>query len=153
MNLTNLPNLLVLSLCTIINCNAPRNTPRNPVLQDINLVLGAIPGSNKVTNLLFDFTILGPRPLSGFFEQDWAGMFPEVIRIADGKPLELEIQMVVAAGISEVGRPGQDELFVHIMDKAAPLLDYPKICTHFCNLRDSGFGPFPRGQVRSRCRP
>ena len=151
MNLSNLPNLHVLSLCTTINCNAPRNAPRPAVLHDINLVLGAIRGSNKVTNLLFDFTILGPRPLAGFFEQDWVGMFHEVIRIADEKPLELELQMVEAAGILEVGHLGTDKLFVHIMEKAAPLLDYPKICTHFCNPWDRRFGPFPRGQVRSRC--
>ena len=50
--------------------------------------------------------------------------------------------------------PGQDDLFAHIMEKATPLSDYPKICTHLWNptLGASGLKSFPRGQVRSRCR-
>jgi hypothetical protein len=81
-------------------------------------------------------------------------MLNEVIRIADGKPLELELQMVVSTGFLETRHPGQDELYTCIMEKAASLSDYPKICTHFWNptFEARGLGPFPRGQVRSRCR-
>jgi hypothetical protein len=81
-------------------------------------------------------------------------MFNKVIRIADGKPLELELQTVVSTGLWATGHPGQDELYMRIMEKAAPLSDYPNICTHVWNptFRDRGLAPLPRGQVRSRCR-
>ena len=82
-------------------------------------------------------------------------MFNQVIRIADGKPLELELQTVVYTGRWATGHPGQDELYMRIMEKAAPLSDYPNICTHVWNPtfgRDRGLVPFPPGQVRSRCR-
>jgi len=157
-NLSNLQNLRVFSLYNIINCTAPRKAPRNAqpfaVLHDINVVLGTIPESNKVTNLWFDFKIVGRRPFRGCLDQDWAGIFNEIIRIADGKPLELELQMVVSMGSLETEHPGQDELFMYIMEKAGSLSDYPKICTHFWNPTFWGRGlePFPRGQVRSRCK-
>ncbi|KAF8959427.1 hypothetical protein BDZ97DRAFT_1838002, partial [Flammula alnicola] len=50
--------------------------------------------------------------------------------------------------------PGEDKLYVHIMERIASLSDYPKICTHFWNPTcwTQGLPPFPRGQVRSRCR-
>jgi len=81
-------------------------------------------------------------------------MFNEVVRIADGKPLELELQMIVSTGILATGHPGQDELYMCITENTAPLSDYPNICTHVWNptFWDRGLGPFPRGQVRSRCR-
>ena len=81
-------------------------------------------------------------------------MFNQVIRIADGKPLELELQIAVSTGILATGHPGQDELYIRIMEETAPLSDYPNICTHFWNptFGARGLAPFPRGQVRSRCR-
>ena len=122
------------------------------------MVLGTIPDSNRVTNLGFDFSIVGLRPFPGCLNQDWVGMFNQVIRIACGKPLELEIVMGVdtlSMGILQSEQPGSDELYMSIMEKAASLSDYPKICTHWWNptFWDRGLGPpFPRGQVRSRCR-
>ena len=153
-NLGNLPNLHVFSLCTNITCSAPLSPLPKAVLHDINLVLSTIPESNKVANLWFNFTIVGWHPFPGCLEQDWVGMLHEVIRIADGKPLELELQMAVSTGLWETGHPGQDELYIRIMEKAAPLSNYPNICTHVWNptFRDRGLAPFPRGQVRSRCR-
>ena len=151
MNVSNLAALHVFSLSTFINCKQPPNEPRSTVIQDIILVLGAIPRSNKLTNLLFDFTIFGPAgPFSRFLEQDWVVMFHEVIRIADGKPLELELH-IIFTGTLDTGHPEQDELFVDIMEKAAMLSDYPNICTHVWNPTGE-LGPFPRGQVRNRCR-
>ena len=158
MNLSNLQNLQVFSLYAIINCKAPRKAPRNAppsaVLQDINIVLDTIPKSNKVTNLWFYFEIVGRRPFRGCLDQDWVGIFNQIIRISEGKPLELELQMIVSTGNLESEHPGQDELFVRIIEKATLLSDYPKICTHFWNptFWARGIGPFPRGQVRSRCR-
>ena len=95
MNLTNLPNLHLFALYAFVDCNPPRNAPSFVVLHDINIVLSAIPESNRVTNLWFDFEIHGRHPFHGCLDQDWVGMFNEVIRIAGGKPLELELQMVV----------------------------------------------------------
>ena len=160
MNLSNLPNLHVFSLYAIVNCLAPpsRNQARNPaplaVIHDINIVLGTIPKSNIITNLWFDFDIVGRRPFHGCLNQDWVGMFNEVIRIGGGKPLELELQMAVSARFLETEHPGQDELYISIMEKAAALSDHPKICTHLWNptFWTSGLHPFPRGQVRRRCR-
>ena len=159
MNLSNLPNLQVFCLCVIISCKAPRKAPRNApppeVLRDINIVLGTIPVPNKITNLWFDFDIFGRKPFRGCLDQDWVGIFNEVIRISDGKALELELKMAVSTGdFLENVHPGQDKLFESITEKAALLSDYPKICTHFWNptFWARGLDPFPRGQVRSRCR-
>ena len=82
-------------------------------------------------------------------------MYNQVIRISDGKPLEVELQMVISTGNLEIDHPGQDELYKYIMDKAESLSDHPKICTHFWNpfFWDRGLHPFPYNQVRSRCRP
>jgi hypothetical protein len=158
-NLSKIPNLQVFCLCIIISCKVPRKSPRNAqppeVLRDISIVLGTIPVSNKVTNLWFDFEIFGRRPFRGCLDQDWVGIFSEIIRISDGKPLELEIQMeVTTEDFLEDVHPGQDELYARIMEKTITLSDYPKICTHFSNptFWARGLKSFPRGQVRSRCR-
>ena len=147
MNLGNLSHLHVFSLYVIIGCNE-----NAAILHDISMVLGTIPKSNDVTNLCFDFKIVGWYPFRGCLDQDWVGMFNEVIRIADGKPLELELQMVVYNG--EPHSHVENQLYRCIMEKAAPLLDYPKICTHFWNptFEARGLGLVSRGQVRSRCR-
>jgi hypothetical protein len=149
-NLSNVSRLHVFSLDAIIKCNVPRSE----VLHDINIVLGTIPESNNLTNLAFDFSIAGQRPFRGCLDQDWDGMYNEVIRISDGKPLEVELHMTVSSKNFEIDHPGQDELYMYIMDKAGSLSDYPNICTHFWNpsFWARGLGPFPRGQVRSRCR-
>jgi hypothetical protein len=123
------------------------------VLHDIKLILGTIPGSNEVTNLWFDFMILGWGPFPRFLEQDWVRMFNEVIRIAGRKPLELELQTVVSTGgLLQIEHPERYE-FVRIMEKAASLRDYPNICTHVWNptFWDRALGPFPH-QVRSMCK-
>jgi hypothetical protein len=81
-------------------------------------------------------------------------MFNQVIRISDGKPLEVELQTVVSTKNFESEHPGEDELYMCIMDKAGSLSDYPKICTHFWNptFWANGIGPSPYDQVHSRCR-
>jgi hypothetical protein len=142
-NLRKVSHLRVFSLYSIIKCKAPHFA----VLHDINIVLGTIPESNKFTNLAFNFTILGRKPFRKCLDQDWDGMYNEVIRISDRKPLEVEIQMSLSLVYLEVDCPGQDELFKYIMDKAGSLSDYPNICTHFARGR-----PFLHGHVRSRCR-
>ncbi|KAF8959422.1 hypothetical protein BDZ97DRAFT_1837980, partial [Flammula alnicola] len=54
----------------------------------------------------------------------------------------------------QVHHPGEEELYLRIMEKTTSLSDYPNICTHFWNPTcwTQGLPPFPRGQVRSRCR-
>ena len=152
MDLGNVPRLRVFSLFAIIHCNVK---PQLAVLRDISIVLGTIPESNRVTNLGFDIKIVGRRPFRGCLDQNWAGLFNQVIRISDGKPLEMELHIAISTGGLEVEHPGgEDELYTYIIDKAGSLSDYPKICTHFRNLTfwTRGLGPFPRDQVRSRCR-
>jgi len=148
-NLSKVSRLCIFCLYAIID-----KAPRFAVISDINVVLGTIPESNKVTNLGFDFKIDGQRPFRVCLDQDWAGMFNEVIRISDGSPLELELNTVISRGNLDVEYSGEDELYGYIMDKAGSLLVYPKICTHFWNptLWNRGLVPFPRGQVRSKCR-
>ena len=131
--------------------------PPFAALHDINVALGTIPDSNRVTNLWFDFSMIGRRgsqhPFLGCLNQDWVGLFNEVIRIGGGKPLELELQLSASMGFLD-DHPDQDELYVDIMEQAALLSNYPKICTHFWNPTywTRKIGPFPRGQVRRRCR-
>ena len=157
-NLSNLPNLQVFSLYTIINCRAPRRgqriVPTFAALQDINIVLGTIPDSNKITNLWLDFLTVGRRPFDKCLNQDWVEMFNEIIRISGGKPLELDLKFAVASGTLS-SDAGQDELYIRIMEKAAFLSDYPNICIHWWNptlwTRGITGSPFPRGQVRTRC--
>lgn len=152
MNLSNLPNLQLFSLCAIVNCKAPWNAPWNAppfaVLHDINIVLGTIPKFNTVTNFFFGFEIVGGRPFEGCLDQDWVGLFNEVIRIADGNPLELDLQLMVTRGDEH---PSQDELYMYITEKAALLSTHLNICTHWWNPTLSTV-PFPHGQVRTRCR-
>ena len=163
MNLSNLSNLRVFSLYySLVNCKVPgkrnarrtRNAPPFVVLHDVNMVLGTILDSNGVTNLWFDFMIFGWHLFPGCLDQDWVGMFNEVIRIGGGKPLELELQMRVETGYSDIEYHGQDELYMGIMEKAASLSDYPKIYTHRWNptLGSCELDPLTRGQVRRRCR-
>ena len=78
-------------------------------------------------------------------------MFNEVIRIAGRKPLELDLRLAVSSGTLESERTGQDELYMHIMEMTASLLDYPNICTHWWNPT-LGTRPFPSDQVHMRCR-
>jgi hypothetical protein len=157
-NLSNLPNLKVFSLSTIINCKrqlkGPRILPPFATLHDINIVLGTIPDSNRITNLWLDFLTVGRRSFDGCLNQNWFEMFSEIIRISDGKPLELELKLAVSSGTLSSEHTGQDELYMRIMEMAVSLSDHPNICTHWWNptLWTRGIGPFPRGQVRSRCR-
>ena len=160
LNLGNLSNLRVFSLYTFIHCKLPqkrkasRNATTFPALRDVNIVLGTIPESNRVTNLWFDFTILGRHPFPGCLDQDWTGMFNEVIRISSGKPLELENMIAVSWHSLESHHYGEVELYNGIMEKAALLSDYPKICTHWWTptFWQRNVAPFPRGHVRQRCR-
>ena len=98
---------------------------------------------------------MGKRPFRGCLDQDWIGTFKEVIRIGGGKPLELEFGMSVSTEDDfETDHPGEDELYIRIMEKAEILSDYPNICTHWWNstYRKRGINAFPSGQVRTRCR-
>ncbi|KIM47373.1 hypothetical protein M413DRAFT_416068 [Hebeloma cylindrosporum] len=151
MALSNLPNLHVFAIFAIINCNKRRNAPCLAVIHDINAVLGTIPKENKMTNLSFDFDIIGGRSYNGCLDQDWVGMFNEIIRIADGKPLELELVMSVSTDHLGVDKEGQ--LYTGITNKSSSLSNHPEICAHFWNptFWDRGIGPFPRGLVRGRC--
>jgi len=80
-------------------------------------------------------------------------MCDEVIRISSGKPLELDLQMLVDNGLSVPGH-GEDGLYLRIVERTRSLSDHPEICTHFWNptYRSRGVGPFPHGEVRTRCR-
>ena len=161
MNLSNLPNLKAFSLYAVVICKpprqrlAPRSAPPFAVLHDINIVLGTIPKSNKLTNLWFHFVIFGQRPFRGCLDQDWVGIFNEIIRIGAGKPLELEFGMSVSTDdVFETEHPGEDELYMRIMEKTTLLSDHPNICTHWWNstYRNRNILPPPSGQVRTRCR-
>ncbi|KIM41228.1 hypothetical protein M413DRAFT_144701 [Hebeloma cylindrosporum] len=154
MTLSNLSNLRIFAIIAAINCNKRRNAPTPMIIHDINTVLGTIPKVNKITHLSFDFDIVGRVPFNGCLNQDWVGMFDEIIRISHGKPLELELVMGVSTGNLGVNHAGEDELYTSITRQAASLLEHPEICTHSWNptFWARGVGPFPSGQVRDRCR-
>ena len=165
-NLSNLPNLQVFSLCSFINWktlqirarrnvailwNSPQKESSFAPLQDINIVLGTIPESNRITNLCFDFLTYGRPHFDECLNQNWVEMFNEIIRISGGKPLELELNLTVASG--DLKNSGRDGLYTRIMEKAALLSDHPNICTHWWNPSQDEIVPFhPRGYVRTRCR-
>jgi hypothetical protein len=128
-NLGRLSRLRVFALYAFIKCDTPGST----VLRDINIVLGTIPASNTVTNLSFDITILGKHPFRGCLDGDWVGICDEVIRISSGKPLELDLTMVVDTGKLDRGY-GENNLYVKIRRRTTSLSDHPQICTHFWNL-------------------
>jgi hypothetical protein len=135
-DLSNLPNLRVFSLDTkIYDKTLTRDVfwvPYSVALHDINIVLGTIPECNAITNLRFDFVIVGWPPFDECPDRDWVEMFNEIIRISGGKPLELELKLAVCSpGTLPGGNTGEDELYVRIMENAALLSDYPNICTHW----------------------
>ena len=149
MNLTNHSNLRVFSLIVTIDGDA-----RNPsVLQDINTVLSRISSPNKITNMFFDFTISGSSPFLGCLDEDWVGLCQQIIRIAAGKPLELDLQMAVSNDDLEEAS-GEHSLYMILLDKAASLSDCPNICTHVWNgtLGELGYKAAPLGEVRTKCK-
>ena len=147
MNLSNLPNLQVFSLSTGLNTGKQRikrwrHDPPSELstLDDINTVLATIPVCNRMTNLCFHFLTDCSPPFYECLDQDWVGMFNEIIRIGGEKPLELGLVMEVSL------TTGADELCMRIMEKAALLSDHPNICSHWW---DHTRGPYD--QVRTRC--
>ena len=150
MNLSNLPNLQVISLSAVLSNGKQRikrwhDPPReSSTLDDINTVLATIPVRNRMTNLWFDFLTDCSPPFDECLDQDWVGMFNEIIRIGGEKPLELEIKMEVCLAT----RP--DELHMRIVEKATLLSDYPNICTHWWNPTPRSRGHYD--QARTRCR-
>jgi hypothetical protein len=122
---------------------------RSVVIRDINTVLGTIPASNQMTNLLFDFIIFGKRPFRGCLNEDWAGLCDQIIRISAEKPIELDLLTTANDTPS-----GEDDLYSSILEKTTVFSDYPKICAHSWNPTcwDRGLAPSPRGQVRNKCK-
>lgn len=150
LNLKDLSSLRVFALYAIIKCNKKESG----ALRDINIVLSKISASNQVTNLSFDFSISGKHPFGGCLEQDWIGLCDEIIRISAGKPLELELQTKVSSEGFQSPDVGDGAVYRRIEETTASLSDFSNICCHFWNPTcwSSGLAPFPRGQVRSRCR-
>ena len=147
MNLSGLPRLRVFALRAEIKCDAPEFA----VLRDINIVLHTIPASNSITNLWFDFSILGEHPHE-CLDEDWVGICDEVIRISSGKPLELEMGMP-ADNKRSWDEGGEDGVYERLIRRIASLSAHPEICTHIWHpLYWVVLDPFPRGQVRNRCR-
>ncbi|KAF8805272.1 hypothetical protein BYT27DRAFT_7224951 [Phlegmacium glaucopus] len=75
-----------------------------------------MPTSNKVTNLLFDFTIAGEHPFDGCFKEDYG-------LNAFLQPLELNLETSV-----------QDKLYERITEKIASLSNYANIDIHLAGM-------------------
>ncbi|KAF8149156.1 hypothetical protein B0H34DRAFT_668003 [Crassisporium funariophilum] len=150
-NLRSVPRLHVFALLAIIKCDVREEST---VIRDINIVLGTIDASNEITNLCFDFDIVGRQPFGRCLDEDWGGICEEVIRISAGKPLELNFEMWVSNGTLDVDHPGEGELYAHIRERTVSLSDYPNICTHLWDPTcwSLGLSPSLNRQVRSRCR-
>ena len=105
---------------------------KSAVLGDIIIVLSTIPTSNQVTTLSLELTIVGkPKVIRACLEQDWAGLCSEIIRISAGKPLKLNLSMLVESPKFEYPPPGQTRLHERILEKIASLSDYPHISLDF----------------------
>lgn len=151
LNPKDLSRLRVFALYAIIK---KFNEKESGALRDINIVLSKISASNQITNLSFDFSISGKHPFGGCLEQDWVGLRDEIIRISAGKPLELELETTVSLKSFQSPDVGDGTIYKRIAETTASLSDFPSICAHFWNPTcwSSGLAPFPRDQVRSRCR-
>ena len=139
----------VFKLDAIIKCNVKEST----VLRDINFVLSTIPASNKVTNLSFGFTISGKHPFRGCLEEDWDGMWDQVVRISAGKLLGLGLEMSVQMQMSnlQLEYPGEDKLYRRMEKRILSSSDHPNICTHLWYPINDGTGSVRRQQTCSRC--
>jgi hypothetical protein len=107
------------------------------VFRDISLVLSTIPAFNKVTTLLFEFSIVGYHPFDGCFKEDWVGLWGEVVRISAGKPLELILEAAANPPDFQCPVEGDEELYERITEKIALLSNYPNIDTHFLHPLNS----------------
>ncbi|KIM39537.1 hypothetical protein M413DRAFT_415478 [Hebeloma cylindrosporum] len=128
-DLSKLSRLRVFAIYPIIRCDEPGST----VIRDINTVLSTISASNTVTKLSFDFMICGEHPFGGCLDEDWEGIYDEVIRISSGKSLELDFYMALDKIMPEWEYYGEHELSKRIKGKATSLSGHPKIWTHFWN--------------------
>ncbi|KAF8799721.1 hypothetical protein BYT27DRAFT_7245951 [Phlegmacium glaucopus] len=126
-NLRDLSCLHVFALYAIITCGVPESA----VVRDVNLVLGTMPTSNKITDLSFCFTICGEHPFGGCLEEDWVGLCVEVVRISAGKPLNLKLETSVLSLRCPFLTPGEDELYERIKERISSLSNHPNICTRF----------------------
>ena len=123
MDLRRLSNLHIFATRAFIKCDA-----HEPVVsRDVNSILSTIPNANQVTQLSFRFDIYSRHPYSECLEQDWVGMWDEVVRISAGKPLELFLEMSIV--MAEDGLSG-DELYERIKEKIEDLPNYANICTY-----------------------
>ena len=111
-----------------------------------------------VTNLSFDFYVIGDQPFRGCLDEDWVGLCDEVIRISSGKSLELDLGMELDRGmLVRLHGPGleigEGELYMRIRERITSLSDHPNICTHFWNPgTDPRIRRLDYCEVRSRCR-
>ena len=127
-NLRHLPNLHVFAVYSVIRSD----TPEPVVLRDIKLVLRTIPKANQVTKLSLDLIIYCGQFFSECLEDDWNGMCDEFVRISAGKPLELNLEILITPRpMFPLAPLTRDQLYERIKEKIAPLSDYPNICTNF----------------------
>ena len=102
-------------------------------LRDIKLVLSTIPKVNQVTKLSLEF--ISEHILSDRFKEELVGMCKEVVRVSAGKPLELDLKMVISLNTSQLWPEHplirRDEFFECIKEMIAFLSHQPNISTHF----------------------
>ena len=115
-------------------CNSGTQEP--VALRDIKLVLSTIPKVNQVTKLSLEFIIFSEHILSDRFEEELVGMCEEVVRVSAGKPLELDLKMLISLNPSQLWWPEhplirRDEFYERIKEMIAFLSHQPNISTYF----------------------
>ena len=115
------------------------------VLRDIKLVLSTIPKVNQVTKLSLEIIIFSVPTFSECFEEELVGMCEEVVRVSAGKPLELDLDMLISPKPSSFGPDypliGRDELYKRIKERITFLSDHPNISTHLWHPLPPVFTP------------
>ncbi|PPQ84379.1 hypothetical protein CVT26_007381 [Gymnopilus dilepis] len=122
--------LRTIALDVIMRCALP-----NPkILEDINTVLSTIPASNAVKYLSFKFTIFDQHPFAECVEQDWSGFCREVIRIAGGERLQLDMNMnIFHRRADRTNSHGGEALYQRMAENLASLRSSPTICLRIDN--------------------
>ena len=130
MDLSRTTRLRTFALDVIMRCALP-----NPkILEDINIVLSTIPASNGVKYLSFKFTIFDKHPFAECVGQDWSGFCREVLRIAGGERLQLDMNMsVFYQRTDRTHSHGGDALYQRMAENLASIRSSPTICLRINN--------------------
>ena len=128
MNLSNVSRLHIFQVSLDIIFKGDCDEPWFADLHDINIALGTIRSPMDLQKKKsLGFEIFCYPPFRECLDQDWDGMFNEVIRISDGKHIEVELQIYTITRKED----SEKKLYMYIMGKAGSLSGYPNLLSVF----------------------